>query len=1170
MKKLRRILAIALTAVLLFGGFPAAPAEAALTDISGHWAETGSGALSRWEDYGVTTSYDGKFYPNAQLTRYEAAVMLDRLFKFRLAVPSSTFSDVDPDDWFAEAIYRVNKAGLMLGDAGRFDPNGFITREQMAVILCKALHLTELSGETRFVDNSRFPSWSKPYIRRMQENGIIAGIYRNGSYYFDNTDNIDRASFISLLDRSIDLVANTSMNYSGDRSGMVVINSSGAGLSGMRVQGDVIVSEGVADGSADIRGATITGTLYLQGGRKTVNIYDSYIANIVVDRAEGEVQVKIGGNSSVDNIKVKTPLIITELSNLVGAGFKRIEIPADAQQYVRADILGDATEIVNYGNSADLRITGYTDKLTVNTGCAISGNVKYGSLAANTQFTLNGEVVNASHTTELSELSLSPSSVNVSNTIYAVTSSGESSELRYQWYRSPTNLDVNSGAWIEIYGAWSRAFTPGYEYTNEWLMCQVTGGGSTLRAKTSAAVGSVSGAYANCYVEEYNGASNVRSEIMVRFVYTAPLYNADGRAIADGYDFKTGPAMFSVKVNSNTASVNDSLIASAVYSTTDNSILVTLSGDASMARNRVEIKPNARFYTSSGGVIDPADAPAAIRVAGVSTWQNTSRGLDGTAPTLMVASGGQSGLTLRLQVSEPLGYTVNSIVRPMPNMYSLRDLGGSTGMFSLTIDREPVNDANFIQTAYYSSTEQALIIGLTDIENDSAVTLALLQPLRDIYGNTLLPNNMGVYFRRANDAFWYRAETQDEANASASGQKIDGIATLTGVPLVGNTVTVDTSQLTIQTNLRFDWYRLEPMATASSTATGTAPPPSSPMPSYAQRTLVASNTRSYTITQNEANKFIICYVYTSITPGVYVPTAAEYVGKSKPTVVARDVAKTFANISQYNPLIVNMSELFTISPTPAGKITYKPTYETQSGFTDKEDGTASIANYGTYYIEVIIADGDNNFAYPETGRSVVATLIVNNALTAPRNLTVWASLPTDDKDAWQKTTLRYLTTNTNTNVYYNPIPVNGSPREGEALALYSTKPTAYSQQITDKLGTDVALNGSGYYYVVETEKITDRVITTGVVYVEPRSIYAAVLVENRSSPAITIASYSITSSVLGTGDVSYSGAIIFVPASTGTIYFTANNSKNVLTKRAFALTYTNMQARVTIDTGAFG
>ena len=52
----------------------------AFTDTEGHWAEE---AIDRWsEDYEIFLGSDGLFRPNADITRAEMAVLLDRMLGY--------------------------------------------------------------------------------------------------------------------------------------------------------------------------------------------------------------------------------------------------------------------------------------------------------------------------------------------------------------------------------------------------------------------------------------------------------------------------------------------------------------------------------------------------------------------------------------------------------------------------------------------------------------------------------------------------------------------------------------------------------------------------------------------------------------------------------------------------------------------------------------------------------------------------------------------------------------------------------------------------------------------------------------------------------------------------------------------------------------------------------
>jgi hypothetical protein len=92
--------------------------------------------------YGIMGVGDGKFAPNAQLTRAQFA----RFMAVALSLPdiagshSAAFSDVTPDDWFYADVTTLAKLGIVVGyPNGEFRPAEPVTREQMAVMLLRAL-----------------------------------------------------------------------------------------------------------------------------------------------------------------------------------------------------------------------------------------------------------------------------------------------------------------------------------------------------------------------------------------------------------------------------------------------------------------------------------------------------------------------------------------------------------------------------------------------------------------------------------------------------------------------------------------------------------------------------------------------------------------------------------------------------------------------------------------------------------------------------------------------------------------------------------------------------------------------------------------------------------------------------------------------------------------------
>lgn len=94
---------------------------------------------------------DGTFGPGDRVTRAQMAAFLSRALDLR-ATSGIRFSDVPAAYTFAGDIDRLATAGITLGRGdGTFDPNGTVTRGQMAAFLSRGLELTATSG-VRFVD----------------------------------------------------------------------------------------------------------------------------------------------------------------------------------------------------------------------------------------------------------------------------------------------------------------------------------------------------------------------------------------------------------------------------------------------------------------------------------------------------------------------------------------------------------------------------------------------------------------------------------------------------------------------------------------------------------------------------------------------------------------------------------------------------------------------------------------------------------------------------------------------------------------------------------------------------------------------------------------------------------------------------------------------------------
>lgn len=165
-----------------------------ITDISGHWAfDCIKSLITR----GIIKGYpDGSVKPSNNITRAEAAVIIAKATNFNPTGKKISFKDSIPDwaqDYVAELVYE----GVFTGyPDGRFLPNEFISRQEAACAIVKALGSGGLDEELKFKDAENIGDWAKSWIKTGIDRNIISG-------YPDNTfrpkEKITRAEVITII-----------------------------------------------------------------------------------------------------------------------------------------------------------------------------------------------------------------------------------------------------------------------------------------------------------------------------------------------------------------------------------------------------------------------------------------------------------------------------------------------------------------------------------------------------------------------------------------------------------------------------------------------------------------------------------------------------------------------------------------------------------------------------------------------------------------------------------------------------------------------------------------------------------------------------------------------------------------------------------------------------------
>jgi|GEM_PF-1406049 len=179
-------------------------------DIQGHWAESEIMAMTELGIAGGVTQ-DG-FGPNGLVTRAQFAAFLIRSLRIAEVNPAAgRFSDVSRTAWYYGAVEAALAAQLVGGyPDGSFRPNQPITRDEIAVMVVRALNLQavtpvsftspEVVLASRFKDWQTIAVWARGAVAQAVEANIVRG--REGNL-FAPQENASRAEAVVMLKRML-------------------------------------------------------------------------------------------------------------------------------------------------------------------------------------------------------------------------------------------------------------------------------------------------------------------------------------------------------------------------------------------------------------------------------------------------------------------------------------------------------------------------------------------------------------------------------------------------------------------------------------------------------------------------------------------------------------------------------------------------------------------------------------------------------------------------------------------------------------------------------------------------------------------------------------------------------------------------------------------------------
>lgn len=179
-------------------GTPSVGSSNPFTDLpNNHWAKDYILYLNQKQI--MQGKGDGVFEPDTFITRAEAVKLIAAALGLT-GTADITLADVSDGDWFVEYVAAALANGVIVGDEnGCFRPNDRITRQDLAVMLYRAMKVSASIDELSFTDADQISVYAVGAVGYFARRGIISG-YPEGHFApFGNATRAEAAKIISSI-----------------------------------------------------------------------------------------------------------------------------------------------------------------------------------------------------------------------------------------------------------------------------------------------------------------------------------------------------------------------------------------------------------------------------------------------------------------------------------------------------------------------------------------------------------------------------------------------------------------------------------------------------------------------------------------------------------------------------------------------------------------------------------------------------------------------------------------------------------------------------------------------------------------------------------------------------------------------------------------------------------
>ncbi|MBQ2469529.1 MAG: S-layer homology domain-containing protein, partial [Clostridia bacterium] len=205
MKRITAFLIAIMMLASIASAIPAA-ADGAFSDVGADRWSAGNIAYAVEKGY-MQGVGEGKFDPEGTLTRAMVVTVLWRMSGSPAVAYRRAFTDVPDGEWFTSAVIWAKDKGVVNGvTVTSFDPNGAITREQLATMISRYASFLKYSVEPSgsvdaYPDASSVSDWAQDAMLWAVGEGLITGSLDGGKTLLVPGGFATRGQFAAILER---------------------------------------------------------------------------------------------------------------------------------------------------------------------------------------------------------------------------------------------------------------------------------------------------------------------------------------------------------------------------------------------------------------------------------------------------------------------------------------------------------------------------------------------------------------------------------------------------------------------------------------------------------------------------------------------------------------------------------------------------------------------------------------------------------------------------------------------------------------------------------------------------------------------------------------------------------------------------------------------------------